>query len=434
MKFNHRLVFLYIILLFILILNTQVLAGEIKFDNEAAQKLMNYDWQLVEDETEEVIIIYLLKFIRISNEFLNPLNEEMNINLSENDLNKMDIQISTDKALLNLIEEYKLSFVNDISSIAEMSHNTDELSSWLTTVANESVSVMLNEKSIEANNELYKLKIKLKPEKIDIANKRILTDVMLDYSNKSAQLSSTSTKAWIENSINRPVALLSKEELSGEKKETVTYALYLISSIIKADKLAEDTSLITVGNLKGLNNLFNNPKGDTYLNKKQMGVALNNDSFSINAYHYGAIKKSLDIDYYYNDTYTYDIGIELPIFKGKGLCISSNLRNKLDSQDIIFQLGISDTVIYKDNSYKLTYLPYSKDMAGNLTSDRSELKLELSNPEFNIWYQNLRSELDDRDELGMILNLNQQLGFAADYDFNQGDLSFGLIWTFYQGE
>ncbi|MGM0502950.1 MAG: hypothetical protein ACQERJ_10525, partial [Bacillota bacterium] len=286
--------------------------------------------------------------------------------------------------------------------------------SWLTTINHQQVAIELTEQLIdfEARAADSYFKLYLQPQRINRREERIKTAVKFSYGLNTGERAELKTTTAVEAKRRQPVAVV-VQQLTGAQKDRYRYfALYLRGSVVNPIHLTNQDSVVAVGNLKGVNQLF--------------AAEINPQSKQKAALYFAAAAQGLSWDYFYdryhlnlnliNDEELFYQGIvNYSLLGANEFFLTARVENKvLDVDQTLSCLGFRDGVQWGENVVlEAAHFPV---VAGGEVDSLSEIKLNWETGDWQLWGRRERIENNYYSSAAVNYDLNSSWGIIAKWE------------------
>ncbi|MGM0370104.1 MAG: hypothetical protein ACQEP9_06780 [Bacillota bacterium] len=388
--------------------------------------------------TEEPVIIYSLDFIELSSELEQSLS--MEFNQPKETGNEWEIIKNQD-----WMKDVDVS--GEAGQFSAQGADKEEksrlnYSSWVTTITNKQAKLELTERLIDFENkeeqgQQSQFRFLIEPKKI-ISNQKIRTEIKFNYQRERGNRAQIKMNSQVGATKEEPVAVLRKKITDNEQFSYKYFALYLKGTIVDADSLDQKDSVVAMGNMNGINQLFGENKDSNEQVESQLGLhfsknrekvsykRLNNRwEVELEAIH-GAQEK-----FYYGD-FSYSLLGDEKLF------IVGRINDEITEQSrAVSAFGIRDRVEYSSlPDLEVSYFPFLYELEGTGKLDKDsiiEAKLEFETGKWSI--SCLRQKIDDDYFTGGTVNYSLNPNWGLRTDWSEGyrteeEVYFGIVFKF----
>jgi hypothetical protein len=411
-----------IILINIFAINGVVLQAEEVWNPAISEKLLSLDWGDINTDPEARVIMYLLRFEEIDLENSSDFEAELGTSDKSNDSKSLDL--ITDEEKLKYIEDDEMYF--SLKGWRTVEGIRQDYGTRLMTVNNRPVSVKLEKESVgtddeDLDREISSLGITFKPSKIAKSTEKIFTDLKLEYKDSSGILAKTKTKNWIGKRTESPLAIVSYQLESDERKKRKYFALYVTAATISPEKLGVEAPFISVGDIKGLNEIFTNTIAENEY-RKEVKFYISNSEKELKFEGVTKNKNRIYADLVHDEKLSYNMGLDYFIYDG--LSASGRVSNFTTSESKPgIYLGLSDQVNLKDNIVAQIYywpLAYEPDK-GRFNETRAELIAKYQRQDWDFWYKCSYYAENYTNQIGLSYKLDSNLGISTKWSRTEGE-------------
>ena len=160
--------------------------------------------------------------------------------------------------MINFLKASAASWVFRLKACRNRSSD-GRLSLWLVTLAERPVEVSISETAISGSvvesGENSSFQLSLTPERVDVESNLVLTAIELDLLTSSGAASRVSGTVEV-GSEDRPVAVVRRQVVDSHGTRDQYFAMYLSANVVLQDRLPRDASLLPIGSVAGLTQLF----------------------------------------------------------------------------------------------------------------------------------------------------------------------------------
>lgn len=243
---------------------------------EVAKQLMSEGWEYYQPEHAGPILGYTVHFVEMDERVIENLSFKYDVDLNEQNEEGWKIT-NWEDALIATAPNFDFA----LDWLSEGWSTKNQYSSWLLTVNRRPLAVSLTEASVGAKIEDGALlKINLTPVTIDQENQRIETQIQFNFYSRSGAGSYAQLTNWVGAECAEPIAVVT-QVIDNAKKQKRYFALYVIGFILSPEVILSDASIISIGDIFGLQQVFyKEDKEETVtVSKMSLGVSCWNDGW-----------------------------------------------------------------------------------------------------------------------------------------------------------
>ncbi|NMB45631.1 MAG: hypothetical protein GX998_04385 [Firmicutes bacterium] len=387
---------------------------------DAAQQLVRPGWEEPALQQDEPTIIYSLRLVELSLDVDKILKAA--VELSVNEASEGGYTLITDQAILSWVGAYPTSFTGDMAGQWERSLSGSGCETRLATIGERSVWAELTADRITGSEEEMELdqglKISLKPHQVYGLDRRVLTDVSVEYLSITGAFAEARMIAPIGSEAYQPLALVMQEVQRNRQWSKRCFALYATATVTDSCFLPPKGPLVSIGSIKGLQELLTiSQPSKAHWTKFSVGLGRLHEEIGFRAgveLERAEYRVCVLLDGS-KSGYGYRLGADWRLYEELGLAVHTVQRPGLNP---VFRLGLSDQVHWGTLKLEASYLPITFAAEEGSLID-SSWALFSARIEPNDWI--LRYEcIYDAGQVGHEVGVMKQLSSHFD---------LGLIWT-----
>jgi len=314
-------------------------------------------------ESADNVNVYLLNFQEIDKEVTE--SSFFKTYLLEKASSDMSWSYSNQEELIEFINLYNKNNSVTINSSNLNLSKAKNYTSWLMAHEGQSSEIVIRERTLSVDRvkgaeDDRLLKISLTPLQVSLKKQEILTEVNLHYGSSSDE-NTVKTTIWLDNTRVQTLAVISKKSKTANGERRQYYALQLAAISLPVEQLATiDGSFLAIGNLNGLNKIFDNDDINNKNEYKDMstltiGIGSNGERF---AYSHSRGKAQYNIELNKSSRYqglNYSINTDFSLIQKEDLYLSLRVGNenniKLDKRN--YESYDKDSDIYTCNKNRV---------------------------------------------------------------------------------
>ncbi len=389
-------------------------AAELSADK--AKKLLSKGWENIDENVNEPVIVYLLKFKELNSHIMDVFNYQLE--KKEDPEAEENWKFIVDKEKLELIKDFPNSYTVNVGSWQKKQKDKSVYSSYLTTVGNKPIDISMEKDILLAEDEEIEqeelLQINLTPEVIDLDNKKVMTEISMKYKGKSGSVADLNTTSWVGQNSNKPLTVVYQSFDSGKEQKRKYFGLYLTTTVINSEEFDVEDKTLKAGNIAELNKFFslNNQLSDEIY--QQFGFYIGEEIYGLD-YNRKSSNSIIDFNLFEGDNLEYKFCLDQAFFKGKNLFFSGCLSNKNEDNKSALYLGLSDIVDYGNNTdVKISLLPACYDMNSNeFITGSSTLMFNYDTPKLAFEYTGEYINEELLNNLELTYKCSSKLGLRA---------------------
>jgi hypothetical protein len=388
--------------------------------------------------TEEPVIIYSLDFIELSSELEQSLSMEFNQPKETGN----EWEIINNQDWMKYVDASGETGQFSAQGADKEEESRLNYSSWVTTITNKQAKLELTERLIDFENkeqqgQQSQFKFLIEPKKIT-SNQKIRTEIKFNYQRERGNRAQIKMNSQVGPTKEEPVAVLRKKIINNNQFSYKYFALYLKGAIVDGDSLDQNDSVVAMGNMKGINQLFGENKDSNEQTETQLGLHFSKSGEKVS---YKRLNNRWQVEleamqgaeeYFYYGDFSYGL------LGDKKLFMVGRINDEITEQSrAVSAFGLRDRVEYSSLlDLEVSYFPflYELEGAGKLDKDGIiEAKLEFATEDWRI--SCLRQKIDDDYFTGGTVNysLNPNWGLRTEWSESyrtEEEVYLGIVFKF----
>jgi hypothetical protein len=397
--------------------SAQAQSEEADLSTETAKQLLAPGWEHLRDRPVVPVVVFTVNLIELDSGTASHIGFGFEAATGADD---NSWSVSFDQGVINFLRSVGSRLGLQVEGMRESEAATAGYHSWLVTLAERPVEVSISETAISGSvvesGENSSFQLNLTPERVDVESNLVLTAIELDLLTSSGAASRVSGTVEV-GSEDRPVAVVRRQVVDSHGTRDQYFAMYLSANVVLQDRLPRDASLLPIGSVAGLTQLFE-------LEAEEPRAALPVQEWELSLLG--------------TDPLELDVGVALPLsavcsvygrvefsearFRGQagiasdlhdGLELVAQLEVSEPAGSTMLRFGLADSTVLGDKVHlDVTYLPFQIDLAGGkvLTANHLVLKAAWHERNWDIWYQGYWHEDGLDNEAGVSLGTDSRVG------------------------
>ncbi len=342
-----------------------------------------------------------------------------------------------DQELLTTGFKDQFGFASILGGTADHSDSRFLYSAWMVTMAEQPLTISLNEKHFTKSEEApnFLLDLTLTPVRIDTYNQWIETEVDLEFIDLAGYTAGADITAQLLEKPSAPLAVVTRR-VNGQKGSDVQYfALYAAASLLTAEMLPKDAAVVPMGDLSQLGLLFAAEPAQSKqraeivvlgsFSETELGfdLALNLPVTDLNEL-YGGLG--------FRDDWYFLVGSKLGVDRELGFIVQ---LAKQGQEQPVLQLGMADAIDYSRITLGLQVLPVEFDLVGLdfRLNPRLIWEIAYQAAEWSVRYLGHLAQANLDHEVELACAVDESADAVAAVRFNRAGINavaFGLRFSF----
>lgn len=396
-------------------LRAPALSEDQPISSDIAKQLLTPGWENPSSSKSVSVVVYTVNLIELDSSTTDRLEFGFEAARGVDD-GVWDV--SFDHAIIRLLREASDAFHPKISGSHEDQDRTAGYQSWLVTLDERPVEVLIQETAVfpavRGRERDSEFRLRLTPQHADAVNDAVMTELELDLLTSAGGVGRAKSSVLVGTEP-QPVAVVKRTIAASGESEYQYFAMYVSANVVSSAQLPRDAALLPIGSIGGLQQLFEVGPSESALLVRQWKLSLAGGhdlqlgvdcDLPLSSKH--SLRGSLELSEKGIAGYA-DVSVE--VHDRLGIMVQLDNRGRGGSP--LVRLGLIDETVLGDRLHlRATYLPIQIDLskADIFISNCVTLEAVLMQKGWEIWYQGYWYDRGLDNEIGVTVVTGSPMG------------------------